>query len=59
MKGSEPIADRSCPILERGGDEGSGLGVALSELTAERTEGAASLSLPTGPKSAHHLKSKS
>src|SRR5450631_4047880 len=42
MKSSEPIADRGRPLFEPGGDEGSGLGVALSELTTERTEGTSS-----------------
>ena len=41
MKGSEFIADGGCPLIEPGRDEGSGLGVALGELTTERAKWAA------------------
>src|ERR1019366_6075144 len=59
MKSSEPIADRGRPLFEPGGDEGSGLGGALSELTAERTEGAASPSLCVPRLRDHHVPPRS
>jgi hypothetical protein len=59
MKSSEPIADRSRPLFEPGGDEGSGLGVALSELTTERPEGAASLCLRVLRHRDHHVPPRS
>ena len=43
MKGSECIADGGCPLIEPGRDEGSGLGVALGQLTTERAKWAAPL----------------
>ena len=45
MKGSESIADGGRPLIEPCGDERSGLGVALGELTNERAELAAPLCL--------------
>ena len=46
MEGSEAIADGGRALFEPSGDKGSGLRVALSELTTERTEQAASLGPP-------------
>ena len=43
MKGSEPIADGGCPLIEPCRDERSGLGVTLGELTNERAKLAAPL----------------
>ncbi len=41
MKGSQPIADGGCPLIEPRRDERSGLGVTLGELTNERAKLAA------------------
>ena len=41
----QSIADGGCPLIEPGRDERSGLGVALGELTTERTKWAAALCL--------------
>ena len=38
MKGSESIGDGGSPLIEPCRDEGSGLGVALGELTSERAK---------------------
>src|ERR1017187_2315173 len=59
MKSSEPIADCGRPLFEPGGDEGSGLGVALSELTTERTEGTSSLGLGVLSHRDHHVPPRS
>ena len=45
MKGSQPIADGGCPLIEPCRDERSGLGVALGELTNERAKLAAPFAL--------------
>src|ERR1019366_5359231 len=59
MKSSEAIADRGRPLLEPGGDEGSGLGVALGELTTQRTKGATSLRPRALCRSDHHIPPRS
>jgi hypothetical protein len=41
-EGSEPVTDGARPLLESGGDERSGFGIAFRELPAERPEGATS-----------------
>ena len=55
MKGSECIADDGCPLIEPCGDEGSGLGVTLGELAAERAKWAAALCFGALRRSDHHV----
>jgi hypothetical protein len=47
--GPEPVTDGARPLLESGGDECSGFGIAFRQLPAERAEGATSPALGSGP----------
>ena len=55
MKGSQPIADGGCPLIEPCRDERSGLGVTLGELTNERAKLAAPLCFGAPRCGDHHV----
>ena len=55
MCGSQSIADGGCPPIKPGRDEGSGLGVALGQLTTERSKWATPLSFGALRFADHHV----